>query len=101
MCRQEKILALGPRFGLILGAKQCLLWLPEVAIWADFNIFKILVGAGHVNNSISVPNYCDGSSLDFGPYTSKVSSAWTEVWNITWCPTASIMAPGGRDLDDF
>ena len=79
MYRQGKILALGPRFGLVLGPTGRLLWLPAVAIWADFNIFKILVGAGDINNSISVPNYCDGPSLDLGVYTNKDCSALTEV----------------------
>ena len=31
----------------------------------------------------------------------KDSSAWTEVWSISWPSTAPIMAPGGRDLGDF
>ena len=33
--------------------------------------------------------------------SNEVSGAQVEVWSDTWCPTASIMAPGGRDLDDF
>ena len=48
-----------------------------------------------------MPNYCDGPSRDLGVYTNKDSSAWTEVWTSTWCPTASIMAPGGRDPEDL
>ena len=34
-------------------------------------------------------------------YPRKDSSAWTEVWSISWPSTASIMAPGGRDLGDI
>ena len=36
---QAMIVALGPRFGLVLVAPGCLLWLPGVAIWAIFEIF--------------------------------------------------------------
>ena len=32
-------------------------WLPGVAIWADFEIFEILGGAGNIYNLISTPNY--------------------------------------------
>ena len=34
-------------------------------------------------------------------YPRKDRSDWTEVWTVPWPSTASIMAPGGRDLDDF
>ena len=66
-----------------------------------FEISEILGGAGDINNSISMPNYCNGPHGDLGVYVDKVLSAWTEVWTGTWPSRASIMAPGGRDLDDF
>ena len=34
-------------------------------------------------------------------YPGKVFSAWAEVWSMSWPSTASIMAPGGRDLGNF
>ena len=64
-------------------------------------IFEILGGAGDINNSISMPNYCDGPYIPFLLCTNKVLSAWTEVWSGAWPSRASIMAPGGRDLVDF
>ena len=33
--------------------------------------------------------------------SNEVSGAQVEVWSDNWCPTASIMAPRGRDLGDF
>ena len=33
--------------------------------------------------------------------STKVFSAWTEVWTIPWSSRASITAPGDRDLGDF
>ena len=44
---------------------------------------------------------CVKSFLFLCTYPGKDSSAWTEVPTGTWPPTASIMAPGGRDLGDF
>ena len=41
------------------------------------------------------------SSLFLCTYPRKVFSAWAEVWTIPRPSSASIMAPGGRDLDDF
>ena len=54
-------------------------------------------GLGDINNSISMPNYCDGPYLDLDIYTKKVSSPWTEVWSDTCLSTASIIpqTPGG------
>ena len=57
--------------------------------------------AGDINNSISTANYCNGPYIRLLPCASKVFSAWTEVWTGAWPSTASIMAPGGRDLGDF
>ena len=57
--------------------------------------------AGDINNSISMPNHQYGPYSDLGTYVNKVLSAWTEVWTGAWPSRASIMAPGGRDLDDF
>ena len=74
---------------------------PEVVIWTDFRDFRVLGGAGDINNSISMPNYCDGPHIHLLPCTRKVFSAWTEVWFGTWPSRASMMAPGCRDLDDF
>ena len=71
------------------------------SFWADFAIFEILGGAGDINNSISMPNYCDGPFSDLGKCVNKVRSAWTEVWTGNWPSRASIISPGGRDLDDF
>ena len=40
---QRKFLALGPRFGLVLGPQGKVLWLPGVAIWAIFEFLGGLV----------------------------------------------------------
>ena len=40
---QRRILALGPRFGQVLGPQQRLLRLPEVAIWEIFELLGRLV----------------------------------------------------------
>ena len=42
---------------MILAPQRHLLWLLGVAIWA---IFEFLGGAGDVDNSTGVPNYCSG-----------------------------------------
>ena len=98
MYGQERFLALGPRFGLVL-ALGC--WLTGVAIWADFESFEILGGAGDIYNSISMPNYCDGSHIHVGVYTIKDTSALTDVLVSPWPSRASVMPPGGRCLGDF
>ena len=46
-----------------------------------FEIFEILGEAGDINNSISMPNYCNGPYIHLLPCTNKVFSAWTEVWS--------------------
>ena len=48
-----------------------------------FEIFEILGEAGDINNSISMPNYCDGPNIPLLPCANKVRSAWTEVWTGT------------------
>ena len=72
-----------------------------VAIWADFELFEIVGGAGDINISISMPNYCDEPYGDLVMYITKVLSAWTEVWSISWPSTTPIRLPGGRDVGDF
>ena len=66
-----------------------------------FEIFEILGGAGDINDSISMPNYCNEPYLRLLPFANKVFSAWTEVWSGSYRAITSIMAPGGRDLDRF
>ena len=44
----ERILALGPRFGLVLGPQRHQVRLPGVAIWADFDIFSDSRRAGDI-----------------------------------------------------
>ena len=97
---QTRTLALGPRFGQVLVA-QVEGFASRRSFWADFEVFEILGGAGGINNSTSMPNYCNGPYVRLLPCPNKVLSAWTEVWTGTWPSTASIMAPGGRDLGDF
>ena len=67
---------------------------PEGRSGQIFEIFEILGGAGDINNSTSMPNYCDGPFSNLLPYVSKVLSAWTEVQTGTHRSRASIMAPG-------
>ena len=60
-----------------------------VAIWADFELFEIVGGAGDINISISMPNYCDEPYGDLVMYITKVLSAWTEVWGTACCSKAA------------
>ena len=53
-----------------------------------------MIGAGDIYNSISIPNYCDGSNIRLGVYTSKGLSAWTEVWSGSDRPKARFWLPG-------
>ena len=72
------------------------------SIWANlFSFFYFLGKAGDIYNSIRMPNYWYGLYADLGMYTMKFPSSWTQVWFSAWPPTAPIMGPGGRDLDDF
>ena len=95
---QRRILALGPRFGLVLGPQRRLLWLPEVAIWEIFEFLGGLVI--HSSYQVKTTTYLK-SSLFLFTYARKVFSAWAEVWSGAWPSTASIMAPEDRDLGDF
>ena len=71
---QRKILALGPRFGLVLGPQGKVLWLPGVAIWAIFEFLGGLV----IYSSYQVKAItCLKSSLFVGTYPHRVFSAWT------------------------
>ena len=94
---KARMLALGPRFGRVLGPQGSLLWLPEVAIW---KIFEILSGLIYIAYQVQ-PTTCLKSFHFLCTYPRKVFSALAEVWSIPWPSTTSIMAPGGRDLDDF
>ena len=94
-----RILALGPRFGQVLGHQRRLLWFPEVAIWAIFEIPS--ERSGDINNSTSMPNYCNGPYHDLGVYVKPTSSVWVKVSTATCPSTASIKVPGGRDLGVF
>ena len=69
---QTSFVALGRRFELVLvaGGRRS---------GQIFEIFEILGGAGDINNSISIANYCYGPYIRLLPCANKVSSAWTEV----------------------
>ena len=54
--------------------------------------------AGDIDNSTSMPNYCDGRYGNLGIYTNEDPSACTEVWSIPWPSRTSITTPWGRDL---
>ena len=60
------------------------------------DIFEITGGAGDIDNSTSMPNYCDEPYGDLGMYVTKVVSAWTKAWTDAWPSRAAIMGPGGR-----
>ena len=95
---QKRILALGPRFRLVLAPQRRLLWLPEVAIGTIFEFLGGLV----IDSSYQVDATTCLKSFHFlCAYPRKVVSAWTEVWTGAWPSTASIMAPGGRKPGDF
>ena len=79
-CMQARSLALGPRFGLVVIAQGQGFGSRE-SIWADFEIFEVLGGAGDIYNSITTPNYCDEPYSALVRYVNKVLSALTEVWN--------------------
>ena len=67
---------------------------PEGRSGQIFEIFEILGGAGDINNSISMPNYCDGPFSDLGKCVNKVRSAWTEVWSATCRSSRRFWFPG-------
>ena len=69
---------------------------PEGRSGKIFEIFEILGGAGDINNSISMLNYCNEPLSDLGGHVNKVLSAWTEVWSGSYRSRAKVLAPGGR-----
>ena len=98
-----RFLALGPRFGLVLVAQVkgfgC-----RGSFWADFRVFEVLGGAGDINNSISMPNYCNGPYIHLLLYVNKVLSAWTEVWDLICRSSKRFWLPGvvlGRFIFEF
>ena len=93
-----RYLALGPRFGLVLGPQGRLLSLQEVATW---KIFEFLGGLVSCRSYQVQQTTCLKSFHFLCTYPHKVFSAWAEVWSIPWPSRAPIIAPGGRDLDDF
>ena len=83
---------------MVLGPQQSLLRLPGVAIW---EIFVILGGLVTYCSYQGEPTAKLKSYRHLCTYPRKVVSAWTEDWSIPRPSTASITAPGGRDLGDF
>jgi len=63
--------------------------------------FEILGGAGDINSSISIPNYCDGTYNDLGKCVNKDLSAWTEVWSGNCRSSKRFFLPGGRSGQIF
>ena len=59
-----RYLALGPRFGLVLVAQVKGFGSRRSRSGQIFEIFVILGGAGDINNSTSVPNYCNEPNGD-------------------------------------
>ena len=98
---RRRELALGPRFGLVVIVQRQGFGSRGSRSGQIFDIFEILGGAGDIDNSISMPNYCDGSHIHVGVYTIKDTSALTDVLVSPWPSRASIMPPGGRCLGDF
>ena len=90
---QTRFLALGPRFGLVV-IDQGQGFGSRGSIWADFEIFEILGGAGDIYNSTTIPNYCDGPYIHLGVYVNEVPSAWTEVWSGSYRSRARFWFPG-------
>ena len=95
-----RFLAFGPRFGLVVIA-QGKGFGSRGPIWADFEIFEILGGAGDIYNSISMSNYCDRPYIHLGRDVNKVLSAWTEVSIATWPSTERFWLPGVAIWADF
>ena len=93
---RTRYLALGPRFGLVLVAQVEGFGSRRSRSGRIFEIFEILGGAGDINNSISMSNYCNGPYIHLLPCTNKVRRAWTEVWTGTWSSRASFMPSKGR-----
>ena len=71
---QARILALGPRFGLVLDPQRRLLRLPGVAIWTIFEFLGGLVI--YIYSSYQVKSTTEIESYRYlGIYASKDSSA--------------------------
>ena len=83
---QTRILALVPRFGLVLVAQVKGFGSRRTRSGQIFEIFGILGGAGDTNNSTSMNNYQYEPYRHLDTHPNKVSSAWTEVWTDTCCP---------------
>ena len=65
-----RILALGPRFGQVLGHQRRLLWFPEVAIW---EIFEFLGGLSIYNSYQCEFNYLlEIIYLSLGTYKERI-----------------------------
>ena len=90
---RTRYLALGLRFGLVLVAQEKDFGSRRSRSGQIFEIFEILGGAGDINYSISISNYCNGPYIHLLPCPHKVSSAWTEVWTVTWPSMAFIIHP--------
>ena len=115
MHKQRKILALGPGPGLRYyawtkvwsgawpsGPQGRRFWFPEGRdLDGSFEIFEILGGAGDINNSISMLNYCNGPYIRLLPCANKVLSAWTEVWSGTWPSSQRFCFPEVAIWADF
>ena len=56
---------------------------------------------GDIDNSISMPNYCDEPHSNLGTYTKKGVSAWTEVWSGSYCSKARFWLPRVAIWADF
>jgi len=83
---QRKILALGPRFGLVLVPQLDRIQLPEVAIWTDFEILyrPLISNPHHVSPNDRIEPYHHLITCFI-----KHFSAWVEVWSATCCPEPS------------
>ena len=70
-------------------------WFPKVVLgrFCYFRDFVILGGAGDINNSISIANYCNGPYIRLLPCANKVFSVWTEVWTGTCCSSRRFWLP--------
>ena len=85
---QRKFLALGRRFGLLLLPQGRLLRLPGAAIYAiiEFLGGLVIYSSRHVRATTKIFSY---------------HYLWVWAKKGTWPSWVSIVALGGRDLDDF
>ena len=98
---ETRILALGPRFGLVLVAQVKGFGSRRSRSGQIFEIFEILGGAGDINNSISMRNYCNGPYSDLLLCGNKDPSAWTTVWTGTCCSSKRFWFPEVAIWADF